>query len=148
MAWVFVFLPLPADAFAPVAGKPYFVYQLDKQNDGNYPNLRTLYVNGRIAEISRTAEHRTCPAFEGYTPTQYTWEKEYRHRLYIPLAAVEEAGEENCRGAEFHIGWSGSSKSTTSTMWIRMTVLSGTDKFTWPSSFEQTRKRVEMVACI
>ena len=94
---------IPADSFAPVAGKPYFVYQLDKQNDGNYPNLRTLYVNGRIAEISRTAEHRTCPAFEGYTPTQYTWEKEYRHRLYIPLAAVEEAGEENCRGAEFHI---------------------------------------------
>ena len=94
---------LPADRFLPVEGKPYYVCQLDKQADGGYPNLRTLYVNGRIAEISRTAEHRTCPAFEGYTPTQYAWETEYRHRLYIPLDAVEEAGVENCRGAEFHI---------------------------------------------
>ncbi len=94
---------LPADRFIPVEGKPYYVCQLDRQDDGKYPNLRTLYANGRIAEISRTAEHRTCPAFEGYTPTQYTWETEYRHRLYIPLASVEEAGAENCRGAEFHI---------------------------------------------
>ena len=86
---------LSADRFAPVEGKSYRVCQLDKQDDGTYPNLRTLYVNGRIAEISRTAEYRTCPAFEGYTPTQQTWETEYRHRLYIPLAAVEEAGAEN-----------------------------------------------------
>ena len=94
---------LPADRFLPVEGKPYYVCQMDKQADGSYPNLRTLYANGRIAEISRTAEHRTCPAFEGYSPIQYTWEREYHHRLYIPLAAVEEAGVENCRGAEFHI---------------------------------------------
>ena len=94
---------LPAHRFLPVEGKPYYVCQMDKQADGSYPNLRTLYANGRIAEISRTAEHRTCPAFEGYSPIQYTWEREYHHRLYIPLAAVEEAGVENCRGAEFHI---------------------------------------------
>ena len=94
---------LPAHRFLPVEGKPYYVCQMDKQADGSYPNLRTLYANGRIAEISRTAEHRTCPSFEGYSPIQYTWEREYHHRLYIPLAAVEEAGVENCRGAEFHI---------------------------------------------
>ncbi len=94
---------LPADRFLPVEGKPYYVCQLDKQADGSYPNLRTLYVNGRIADISRTAEHRTAPAFEGYTPNQGNWEQEYRHRLYIPLTAVEEAGVENCRGAELHL---------------------------------------------
>ena len=94
---------LPSERFVPVEGKPYYVCQLDKQADGDFPNLRTLYVNGRMAEISRTVEHRTCPAFEGYTPIQYTWAKEYRHRLYIPLTAVDEAGVENCRGAEFHI---------------------------------------------
>ena len=94
---------IPTESFAAVPGKPYYVFRMDKSDDGSYPNLRTLYVNGRIAEISRTAEHRTCPAFEGYAPAQSNWETEYRHRLYIPLAAVEEAGEENCRGAEFHL---------------------------------------------
>ena len=94
---------LSADGFVPVEGKPYYVCRLDKQEDGSYPNLRTLYANGRIAKIARTAEHRTAPAFEGYTPNQSNWESEYRHRLYIPLAAVEEAGVENCRGAEFHL---------------------------------------------
>ena len=94
---------LSSDRFTPVEGKPYYVCQLAKQTDGHYPNLRTLYVNGRIAAISRTAEHRTAPAFEGYTPHQSNWENEYRHRLYIPLAAVKEAGAENCRGAEFHL---------------------------------------------
>ncbi len=94
---------LPADRFTPVKGKPYYVCQLDKMADGSYPNLRALYANGRIAEISRTAEHRTAPAFEGYDPHQSNFESEYHHRLYIPLTAVEEAGEENCRGAELHL---------------------------------------------
>ena len=77
--------------------------ELEPLADGSYPNLRALYVNGRLAEISRTAEHRTAPAFAGYTPNQSNWESEYHHRLYIPLAAVEEAGVENCRGAELHL---------------------------------------------
>ena len=94
---------ISSNRFHHVEGKPYYVCQLDKQTDGTYPNLRTLYVNGRIADISRTAEHRTAPAFEGYTPNQSTWETEYHHRLYIPLTAVEEAGVENCCGAEFHL---------------------------------------------
>jgi hypothetical protein len=94
---------IPAQRFTPVEGKPYYVCRLDKQEDGTYPNLRALYANGRIADISRTAEHRTAPSFEGYAPAQWNFDTEYRRRLYIPLAAVEEAGVPNCRGAEFHI---------------------------------------------
>lgn len=94
---------LPTEGFRPVPDKPYYVCQLDRGPDGSYPNLRTLYVNGRIAPISRTAEHRTAPAFEGYSPCQANFETEYRSRLYVPLTAAEEAGVENCRGAELHL---------------------------------------------
>ena len=94
---------LPAEGFLPVSDKPYYVYQLERTPDGGYPNLRTLYVNGRIAPIARTAEHRTAPAFEGYAPNQENLAGQYRNRLYVPLSAVEEAGGENCRGAELHL---------------------------------------------
>ena len=98
---------IPAEGFSPVPGKPYFVCRLEREANGEYPNLRTLYVNGKIADIARTSEHRICPAFgegkERYDPGQCEWGTERDHRIYVPLEAVEEAGVENCRGAELHV---------------------------------------------
>ncbi|MBQ7922139.1 MAG: right-handed parallel beta-helix repeat-containing protein [Clostridia bacterium] len=97
---------IPTEKFIPVAGTPYIVCQLDKDADGNYPNLRSFYVNGKLADISRTTEHRTCP------PIMVDGEKKYSigqklfsetHKIYVPKAAIDEAGYENCEGAEFHI---------------------------------------------
>ena len=98
---------IPASKFTPVPGKPYYVCQLEKQEDGNYPTLRAFYANGKIAPVSKTSEYRACPVFgEGesrYAPNQCAWGTERDHRFYVPLEAVEEAGIENCRGAELHI---------------------------------------------
>lgn len=98
---------LPTEGFKPVAGKPYYVCQLEKEADGKYPNLRAVYVNGKIVDVSRTAEYRTVrPFLRGeteYRVRQGVWGSDYDHRIYVPLESVEEAGIENCRGAELHI---------------------------------------------
>ena len=98
---------VPSERFERVDGKPYYVCQLNKMADGRYPNLRALYVNGRLADISRTSEYVSCHSFtkDGVTwaPSQADWETTYGHRLYVPLEAVEEAGAVNCAGAELHL---------------------------------------------
>ena len=50
---------IPASKFTPVPDKPYYVCQLDKDENGNYPTLRAFYANGSIAHVSRTAEYRS-----------------------------------------------------------------------------------------
>ncbi len=98
---------LPTESFKPVAGKPYYVCQLAKEADGQYPNLRAVYVNGKIVDVSRTSEYRTVSPFkrgeEEYFVRQGTWGTDYNHRIYVPIESVEEAGIENCKGAELHI---------------------------------------------
>ncbi len=96
---------LPADAFRPVEGKPYYVCQLEKQADGTYPNLRAIYANHKIVDVSRTGEYRSTAPFtkDGvtYAPTQEQFRN--THMIYVPMAAIDEAGLENCIGAEVHI---------------------------------------------
>ena len=98
---------IPASKFTPVPDKPYYVCQLDKDESGNYPTLRAFYANGSIAHVSRTAEYRTVAPFtvdgKQYRVMQDKWSGEYNDRIYVPVEAVEEAGVENCRGAELHI---------------------------------------------
>ena len=98
---------IPAQAFEAIPGKPYYVCRLKKDATGSYPNLRTLYVDGKIATMAKTAEYRTSAPFSKdgvcWEPRQKDWETAYNHRLYVPLAAVEEAGIPHCRGAELHI---------------------------------------------
>ena len=98
---------IPASKFTPVPDKPYYVCQLDKDENGNYPTLRAFYANGSIAHVSRTAEYRTVAPFtvdgKQYRVMQDKWSGEYNDRIYVPVEAVEEAGVENCRGAELHI---------------------------------------------
>ena len=97
---------LPAERFSMVEGKPYAVCQLEKSEDGTYPNLRAFYVNNEIAAVSRTKEYRSASPFKRADGTEYAlsqanWNDD--HRIYVPAEAVEEAGVENCRGAELHI---------------------------------------------
>lgn len=98
---------IPTNKFERVQGKPYYVCQLKKMADGRYPGLRTLYVNGKMAKISRTREYRVSSPFERngavWAPSQANLETEYAHRLYVPIEAVEEAGVPNCAGAELHL---------------------------------------------
>ena len=97
--------PIPTEKFAPVAGTPFIVCQLDKDADGNYPNLRCLYVNGKLADISRTVEHRTAHHTVGgekkYPIGQSLFAQTFK--VYVPKAAIDEAGYENCVGAEIHM---------------------------------------------
>ena len=120
---------LPTEGFAPVDGKPYYVCQLDKQADGLYPNLRTLYADGHIAPISRTAAHRTAPAFEGYAPRQENFASEYHQRLYIPLEAARSSTS----------AWNGNTRSTTSTTWTSTTAPSRAGRPTWRFRFGRMR---------
>ena len=98
---------IPVQDFVRVQGKPYYVYQFAKDEGGQYPNLRTLYVNGKMATISRTREYRVCSPFERdgavWAPSQKNLETEYAHRLYVPVEAAMEAGVPNCAGAELHL---------------------------------------------
>lgn len=100
---------IPAENFKAVPGKPYYVCQLEKQADGTYPNIRAVYVNGKIADVSRTGEYRVCAPFKrneedlDHIVRQNEWGPMYDHRIYVPIEAVEEAGVENCKGAELHI---------------------------------------------
>ncbi|MBE6570168.1 MAG: hypothetical protein E7658_08145 [Ruminococcaceae bacterium] len=97
--------PIPTEKFEPVAGTPYIVCQLDKDADGNYPNLRCLYVNSKLADMARTAEHRSAPHTVGgekkYAIGQGLFSRTFK--FYVPKAAIDEAGYENCVGAEIHI---------------------------------------------
>ena len=84
------------------------MYQFDRQADGTYPALRTLYADGKVATLSRTSQYRTVYPFKREDGTEYLikqdkWESDYDHRIYVPVEAVEEAGAESCRGAELHL---------------------------------------------
>ena len=98
---------IPTENFKKVEGKPYYVCQLEKAADGQYPNIRAFYANGKIADVARTSEYRSCLPFERdgvqWMPRQQDWGTTYDHRLYVPVEAVEEAGIPNCAGAELHI---------------------------------------------
>ncbi len=96
---------LPMDQFQLVPGKPYFVYQFPKQADGSYPTLRALYADGKLADVSRTAEYRSTGRFTKDDVTYETRQAAFNetHKLYVPMAAIDEAGLENCVGAELHI---------------------------------------------
>ena len=96
---------IPNEKFVPVEGTPYIVCQMEKDAEGNYPNLRSFYVNGKLADISRTVEHRSGPHTvngERKYPIGQSLFSQTR-KVYIPKAAIDEAGYENCEGAEFHI---------------------------------------------
>lgn len=98
---------IPGSLFTAVPEKPYYVYQFGKDAEGNYPNLRAVYANGQLCDVSRTSEYRSTEYFhteaKTYDVKQSNWETEYGHRLYVPIESVLEAGIENCRGAELHI---------------------------------------------
>lgn len=96
---------LPTNEFKAVAGKPYRVYQFAKGENGEYPCLRSLYLNGALAAISRSNEYRTTPDFtrDGveYKCSQEIFKQ--THMFYVPKAAVDEVGVDNIIGAEIHI---------------------------------------------
>lgn len=97
---------IPAEHFSKVDGKPYFVCQLEKEPDGTYPNLRAFYANHEIVAVSRTKEYRSAPSCQRADGTWYWLSQENwneTHRISLPVEAIEEAGIENCRGAELHI---------------------------------------------
>lgn len=101
-------VPLDASRFAPVAGKPYYACRMERDASGEYPLVRALYVDGQIAPISRTATYKTYlapkhPDGSWNVIMQDKWTEEHGDRLYVPLAAIEEAGAESCRGAEMHL---------------------------------------------
>lgn len=85
--------------------KNYVTYQLEKQADGSYPNLRAFYVNGKIVPISTTGEYKIAPPLavdgEEYAPRQEKFNE--THKLYVPYAALSEACMEALPGAEIHI---------------------------------------------
>ncbi len=96
---------LPMEQFQAVPDKPYYVYQFPTQADGSYPKLRTVYADGKIADVSRTAEYRSTGRFTRGDMTYETRQSAFNdtHMLYVPMAAIDEAGLENCVGAELHI---------------------------------------------
>ncbi len=96
---------LDAAAFTPVEGKPYFEYRFPANEAGEYPNLRTLYVDGKIAEVARSSEHRSTPPFtqEGVEYSVQQRDFNRTHWIYVPRAAIDEAGIDSCIGAELHI---------------------------------------------
>ncbi len=96
---------LPGDDFRPVEGEPYLAYQFPADERGEYPNVRTLYVNGKMAEVARSREYRTSPerTIGGEKISRDQNDLNATHRLYVPKDAVEEIGKANCIGEELHI---------------------------------------------
>ncbi len=96
---------ITVERFAKVPGKPYYVCQLAPLAEGGYPVLRSLYVNGKLIDISRTKEYRSTPRFTQEGATYELRQKDFNdtHKLYVPLAAIDEVGLANCPGAELHI---------------------------------------------
>ncbi len=96
---------LEVSAFAHVAGKPYCEYRFPKNADGSYPKLRTLYADGKMAEVARSSEYRSTPPFTRDGVEYQVRQKDFneQHWLYVPRAAIDEAGIDSCIGAELHI---------------------------------------------
>ena len=101
-------ISIPTARFLPVEGKPYYVCQMEKAEDGSYPLVRALYADGKVAPISRTAIYKTYRKPQNADGSwelimQDEWTEKHGDRLYVPENAVLEAGVETCRGAEMHI---------------------------------------------
>lgn len=105
MKTIFTALTPLTEPFEKVEGTDYYLCQLPADDTGKYPNLRALYVNGRIAPVSSTIEHRTAPSFtrgeKNYALTQEIFHN--TQKIYLPLSAIEEAGLAHCPGAELHL---------------------------------------------
>ena len=99
---------IPSSEFVKVEGKPYYKFTFPKDNNDEYPQLRTLYVNGKIAKLSKSNRYTTSDFFETKTKNYSRDDAKppifnVTHKLYVPINAIYEVGEDNCIGAEFHI---------------------------------------------
>ena len=52
------FAELPTDAFTPVEGKPYYVYQMEKDASGEYPRSCDFYLDGEKMQMARSRQWR------------------------------------------------------------------------------------------
>ena len=96
-------MTLPEDGFAPVAGKPYFKYQFEKDAEGKYPLFHDLFVGGVHVPPAKSPVWRNKLAF---TPDERAG-KEKVKGFYAPLAIVEQLAKGTVASTELmlYIEW-------------------------------------------
>ncbi|MBP3436427.1 MAG: right-handed parallel beta-helix repeat-containing protein [Clostridia bacterium] len=88
------------DRFEKVEGKPYYKYQLDKDENGEYPLFREFFVDRKRIPMAKS-EYLIHPFPR--PPKEQRGEKENLRGLYMPIEAVEKLASENLSSAELHM---------------------------------------------
>ncbi|MBO5754946.1 MAG: right-handed parallel beta-helix repeat-containing protein [Clostridia bacterium] len=90
-------------AFTPVPGKPYYTYQYEKDENGNYPLFHDFFCNSRRLKMAKSPVWRNPFAL---LPEERKGEKKLEG-LYAPLAIAKEIKEGGigCTELRMYVQW-------------------------------------------